>query len=599
MGNDTLFKRADLTVEMLLSEIQSGATGLPELQRPFVWPDSKVRDLLNSMLKGYPIGFVITWESPNATKAKQIGQIQHGYENPNKLIIDGQQRLTSLFSVFKDVKVVDSNYQPKKITISFNPLTCACEVWNASFAKSGEWIADISPALNGGNVYQTVMAYCNRLEEVRKKVGLSLTDDERALVFDNITKLFDLGKYLIPTLDITADADEEDVAQIFVAINSGGTKLNESDFILTLISVHWNDGRKLIEEFCEDTKKHNSQGRVDICNPILDLDPSDVIRASMAFGFKRARLKYAYKLLHGADFEKKGTISEELREQRFVQFRDCLSKTLDRANFAEFLKCVEGAGYVKKDLIGSKTNITYAYAFYLIGKYEYGLSATELRKVISKLVFVLTLSARYVGSFESRMEQDMTNLPEEKSYAAFKAYFDRIAEQSLTPDFFKITLVGTDGLETTGVKSPAFLGYIASQNILDTRVLFSKPPISTVTLYREWTNGTRKSVEVHHIFPKAYLRKQFDLTQRQYNQVANYAFIEWADNMDISDDAPGDYYPGQIKGMSEDEVRKMEAQHGLPHGWQTMSYFDFLVARRKLMAEVIKQGYEKICALAE
>ena len=599
MANDTLFKRADLTVEMLLNEIQSGTTGLPELQRPFVWPDSKVRDLLNSMLKGYPIGFVITWESPNAIKAKQIGQVDHAYQNPNKLIIDGQQRLTSLFAVFKDVKVVDSDYRSKKITLSFNPLTCICEVWNASIAKSGEWISDISPELNSGETYKTVMAYTKRLEESRAKNGLTVTDEEKALIFKNISRLFDLGKYLIPTLDITSEADEEDVAQIFVAINSGGTKLNESDFILTLISVHWNGGRKMIEEFCEDTKKHNSQGRPDICNPILDLDPSDVIRASMAFGFKRARLRYAYKLLHGADFDKKGAISEELRDQRFEQFREFLSKTLDRANFAEFLKCVASAGYVKKELIGSKTNIVYAYAFYLIGKYEYGLSATELRKTISKLVFVITLSARYVGSFESRMEQDMANLPSEKNYEQFKAYFDRIAEQSLTSDFFSITLIGTDGLETTGTKSPAFLGYIASQNILDTRVLFSKPPISTVTLYNEWTNGTRKSVEVHHIFPKAYLRKKLDLTQKQYNQVANYAFIEWADNMDISEDAPSDYYPNQIKGFTEEEIKKMEAQHGLPHGWHLLAYEDFLSARRKLMADIVKQGYEKICALAE
>ena len=599
MGNDTLFKRADLTVEMLLSEIQSGATGLPDLQRPFVWSDSKVRDLLVSMLKGYPIGFVITWESPNAVKAKQIGQIEHAYETPNKLIIDGQQRLTSLFAVFKDVKVVDQNYRPKKITISFNPLTGSCEVWNAFIQKNPEWIADISPALKSGSVYETFKAYCDHLKETREKIGKSLSEEEASLALKNITKLFNLATYLIPTLDITADADEEDVAQIFVTINSGATKLNESDFILTLISVHWSEGRKLIDEFCEDTKKHNSQGRDDICNPILDLDPPDVIRASMAFGFKRARLKYAYKLLHGADFDKKGAISEELRRQRFVQFKDCLGKTLDRANFVEFLKCVEGAGYVKKELIGSKTNIAYAYAFYLIGKYEYGLSASELRKVISKLVFVLALTSRYVGSFESRMEQDMANLPSEKTYADFKTYFDRLAEQTLTPDFFKITLTSTDGLGTTSVKSPAFLGYIASQNLLDTRVLFSKPPISTVTLYHEWASGIRKSVEMHHIFPKAWLREQLDCSMRWCNQVANYAFIEWADNMDISDDAPGDYYPNQIKGMTEEEVRKMESQHGLPHGWQSMNYFDFLTARKKLMAEVIERGYEKICAITE
>lgn len=591
-----LYSRADLSVETLLSEIESGATGLPDLQRPFVWTDSKVRDLFNSMLKGYPIGFVITWQSPNATKAKQIGKIEHGYSTPSKLIIDGQQRLTSLFSVIKGVKVVDANFRPKNITLAFNPFTCTCEVTTVAIANSPEWIADISKAFQG-NSYTLTNEFIFKLNETREKKGEpKISDKETEQISDGFATLLNLKKYVIPTLDITSDADEEDVANIFVSINSGGTKLNQSDFILTLISVHWNEGRKQIEEFCQDTKTHNNQGRKDICNPIIEFDPQDIIRAVMAFGFRRARLKYAYKLLHGADFDKKGIISEELRNQRFDEFKDHLAKTIDRNNFCEFLKCIESAGFVTNELISAKTNIIYAYAFYLIGKYDYGISESDLRTIVTKMIFFFTLSTRYVGSFESLMEQDMANLPQEKTTSAFKNFFDSLSRSVLTDDFFNITLIGYGGLETTNSKSPAFLSYIASQNILDSHVLFSKTNMSTITLYQEWARGTRKAVELHHLYPKAYLKESLGLKQKQINQVANYAFIEWTDNMDISDEAPSQYYPEMTAGKEESEIRKMEAEHALPIGWENMNYESFLSYRRKNMAQIIKKGYEKLNA---
>lgn len=589
-----LYSRADLPVEALLSEIETGSTGLPDLQRPFVWTDSKVRDLFNSMLKGYPIGFVITWQSPNSTKSKQIGEINHGYSTPNKLIIDGQQRLTSLFSVIKGIQIVDSNFKPKNIVLAFNPFSCICEVSTAALANSADWIPDISKAFQS-NSYTLTNEFVSKLNESRKKKGeAEVSDKEAEQISDGINALLNLKKYVIPTLDITSEADEEDVANIFVSINSGGTKLNQSDFILTLISVHWNEGRKLIEEFCQDTKHHNSQGRKDICNPIIDFDPQDVVRTVMAFGFKRARLKYAYKLLHGADFDKKGAISEELRNHRFDEFKDHLAKALDRNNFCEFLKCIESAGFVTKGLISSKTNIIYAYAFYLIGKYDFNISESDLRTIITKMIFFFGLSSRYVGSFESSMEQDMANIPEEKTTNAFKNYFDSMSKNVLTEDFFNITLIGLEGLETTNSKSPAFLAYIATQNILEAHVLFSKTSLSTRTLYQEWTRGARKAVELHHLYPKAYLKNVLGLKQKQINQVANYAFIEWSDNMDISDEAPSSYFPKLTAGRSMDDIQKAESEHALPLDWENMNYEDFLSARRKNMAKIIRKGYEKL-----
>lgn len=154
---------------------------------------------------------------------------------------------------------------------------------------------------------------------------------------------------------------------------------------------------------------------------------------------------------------KRGAISGELREKRFAIFEDKLKQTIDRDEFKEFLKCIVAAGYCDRSLIGSKTNIIFAYAFYLIGKYEYKLNASQLQKIISKAIFFFSLTSRYVGSFESQMEQDILNLPDKKTPEAFQNYFDNMAKSVLTDDFFKVTLIGMDGLETSSSRSPAFL----------------------------------------------------------------------------------------------------------------------------------------------
>ena len=587
--SNLLYTRADLSVETLLSEIDSGATGLPKMQRKFVWKDTKVRDLLDSMIKGYPVGFIITWEAPGSTTSHPIGTEHHAYPTQNKLIIDGQQRLTSLYSVFRGKEIEDADFHKRRILISFNPLTKTFEVATPALEKSPEWIYSISDVFLRDSQYQTTKEFIEKLTDSREKSGSKLTDEEIKTISDNIVALFDLRKYLLPTLVISANADEEDVSHIFVMINSGGTKLTEADFILTLISVHWDQGRDLIEEFCADTKKHNSEGGKDICNPIIDFDPGDVVRTVMAFGFHRARLKYAYKLLHGADFDKRGAISEELREKRFAIFEEKLRQTIDRDEFNEFLKCIVAAGYCDRSLIGSKTNIIFAYAFYLIGKYEYKLNGSQLRKIISKAIFFFSLTSRYVGSFESQMEQDMLNLPEEKTPETFQNYFDNMAKSVLTDDFFNVTLIGMDGLETSSSRSPAFLAYIASQNILQAHVLLSKPSLQTATLYAEWAQGRRKSVECHHLFPKAYLRT-LGLRQKEINQVANYAFIEWTTNLDISDTAPNIYFSQMTKDMDSEAIAKMEEENALPSGWENMNYNDFLSLRRQKMAETIKAG---------
>lgn len=595
-----IYKRTDSTIGQLVSAIQTGSIGLPELQRPFVWGDSKARDLLKSIIKGYPIGFLILWTQPEVEKSKQIGTNVHAYSTPNELIIDGQQRLTSLYSIITGTEVLDESYKRRRIVISYCPSTGEVEVANEALRKSSDWIYDITTVFTSGNLLNVAKQYVDGQNEAIRKSG-GVVDESASMVrmAEMVEKLSSLketiSSYLFPVLTISKDADEENVADIFVNINSGGTALNQSDFILTLVSVHYPEGRRLIEDFCRRMKKHpTDESQVDLCNPIVAFDPADIIRVTMAYGFKRGRLRYAYKLLRGADFEKKGAISEELRNSRFDAFKKALDEVIDPNHLKEFLKCVNAAGFVKSDLLPSKNNIVYAYAFWLIGKLDFNIGINELKKTISRVVYFFNLTSRYSNSFEGLVEGELTELADRKDSGVpngFEEYFENVERTQLTNDFFKITLV--ENLKSSSNRNPSFLTYIAAQNILDARVLFSKPSISTLTSYSNWINDSKKAVELHHLFPKNYL-KNIGFKNKDINQVGNYAFIEWATNLDISDDPPSSYFKGQIAGMSQEEVENMERLHALPFGWEDLNYPNFLAKRRELMASIIRAGYEKL-----
>lgn len=124
-----LFTPVPRTLRDLIQEVENGKLGLPELQRGYVWQKKKVRDLLDSMMKGYPIGYLMIWDSvDDPSKSKQIGTDGKPFAAPKSLVIDGQQRLTSLYSVMRGKRVVNEKFNECEIIISFNPLTRTFEV---------------------------------------------------------------------------------------------------------------------------------------------------------------------------------------------------------------------------------------------------------------------------------------------------------------------------------------------------------------------------------------------------------------------------------------------------------------------------------------
>lgn len=591
MANE-LFGRREYKIQTLVDMANDGTLGLPDLQRGFVWKASKVRDLLDSMLKGYPIGYIMLWASQN-TKSdnKTIGVDEKKTDYQDYVIIDGQQRITSLYAVITGKEIIDENGK-KPIKISFNPIKREFAVKTAVMDKDSEWIADISDIFkNETRSRKYVNEFIDSYEESLEKNNLQLNDDLEQKIADNIANVLDLKNYIINALVINNDVDEEDVANIFTRINSGGVKLNENDFILTLMSVVSPELRDKIEKFCKDSKiKTNERTSY---NRLIELKPSHIVRTTMAFTFKRARLKYAYMLLRGSDLKRGADKKIDLnrRKENFEKLEEGLDKVLNLDNWQGFIKSVTSAGFINSNLISSDNTLVYCYMVYLIGKYDFNVEYDRLRKIVARWFFMTSTTSHYTGSFEATAQEELNAFMELHNADEFENYIDNQIKVVFTNDYFEYTL--PNSLITSSPTSAVWYTYLASLNILDAKVLFSNMYIRD--LLSGDFDSNRSALERHHLFPKAYLTKLGYTDDKDRNQIANFAYIEWEDNMEIEDNSPEIYFkPIFEKKIPEEERKNVMSIHALPENWYAMDYKDFLDVRRKLMSKVIKQGYEKL-----
>lgn len=578
-----LFKEVNYTLSLLVEQIDIGTIGLPDIQRPFIWPNSKVRNLLDSMYKGFPIGYLLLWANGFSDNHKTIGEgVKQKY--PQLLIVDGQQRLTSLYTIYKGLSVLRNNFNSERIFIAFRPTDGNFEVADAAIRKNPEYIDDISIIWSKKiDIFQVTDEYLTRLKNSRE-----VSREEEVKIKTAIIKLQGLKDYPFSALELSSNIDEENVAEIFVRINSQGATLNQSDFILTLMSVFWEDGRKQLEEFSRNSRIPSTSGASPF-NYFIQPEPDQLLRVSVGIAFKRARLKYVYSILRGKDLETE-QFSEELREKQFVLLKVAQSKVLDLTNWHEFLKCLIAAGYKGKNFISSQTAVVYCYVFYLIGKTEFNISASSLRKIISRWFFMISLTGRYSSSPESAMEQDLAKLREINNENDYINALQKIIDENLTNDYWNITLPGQ--LSTSAARGPSLFAYYASLNILDAKGLFSNIKISD--LLDPSISSKKSALEKHHLFPRAYLKDKLFKKQTEINQIANYALVEWSDNIDISDQPPKEYVPTYEQKFAKDALDKMYYWHCLPEKWYELEYSDFLQERRKRIAQLIKTGFEKL-----
>lgn len=577
-----LFNEVGYTVGSLLDQIELGVIGLPDIQRPFVWKNSRIRDLFDSMYRGFPVGYLLLWQSANQQGARTIG-IDGKQKHPDLLIVDGQQRLTSLYAVVKGSKILREDYSEEFIEIAFQPLDDKFEVADAAIRKDRHWLPNISQLWSPDtDLFELVDEYLDALRQVRE---VGPTDTRK--IRQSIQRLQGLLNYPFRALELLATVSTEQVSQIFVRINSKGQRLNEADFILTLMSVYWDEGRHELERFSRSAKKPASGPTP--YNHFLQPAPDQLLRAAVGYGFKRGRLQHVYSLLRGKDLET-GRFSEERRIEQFVRLQEAQAQTLNLQNWKDFLKCLLLAGFRSSKVITSETTVLYAYVFYLLGKVEYGVVESELRRAIARWFFFSGLTGRYTSSPESALEGDLIQLRDVHDSAGFLAFLDRNIAVRLTDDFWRVTL--PNELNTAAARSPSLMAYLASLCRLDAKVLFSDLKISS--LLDPTTDAFRNSLERHHLFPKDWLKKNGYPEVHQINQIANYAMIEWPDNANILARSPADYWPEYLDRHTPEGWSMLCYWHALPKNWHLMQYEAFLKARRDLVARVIRDGFTSI-----
>lgn len=586
-----IFTHINRKVGDLLSDVLSGRIGLPDLQRPFVWKDAKVRNLLDSMLKGFPIGYIMLWESPTDYDNKShIGIGDKAFSQPRDLIIDGQQRLTALLAAIKGIKIKDVDYKERNIKIAFNPLTREFAVWSQAYERSAEWISAVSLAFEAAEQHNETRfrrAYIKTLNESRSANQLpELTDDEEILIEDNLKDLLDLVYYQLPTLEVRAVASEEDVAEIFVRVNSGGQKLTEKNFIETLLSVYDNDIHKRINDFCRDSRIAKDGTSF---NHILEVDPVHLIRATVGLAFNRARLHYAYMLMRGKDLDTQKT-SADTQSRNLDLFRNSLAIVTDLNNWHTFMNIMANAGYLRKSLVSSENAVVFSYLLYLIGKTKFNVKPLDLRKIISRWVFMSTITGYFTNSPESTVERLLTDMRTLSTPEEFICHLDREISNNFTLDYFRSTLI--QDLITSSTGSPIWKGYLAALNVLHHNILFSNVP--TVSYLTPGASGVKSSLDVHHIFPKNHLASIGINDDRDRNQIANYTYLDYQTNINISDDAPSVYALKQREELGDEKYEATLQQNAIPIGFESMEYYEFLDARRKLMANIIWKAYKSL-----
>ena len=573
-----------------MDDIEIGDIALPDIQRPFVWYKkiSKVRDLFDSIYRGYPIGYLLFWENANRSDYKNIGFDEKKRKIPRFLIIDGQQRLTALFAVMKNQEVLTPDYERKNIKIAFKPLDSTFKVGDAATDRDPEYIADLSSLWSGEGDFAIISSFIANLKEKRE-----ISKEEEKTISSNIQSLININKYPLTALEIAPNLEEEIVSDIFVRINSQGVSLTQADFILTLLSVYWEEGRKEIEQFCIDSRKiPEKETRFSSFNYLIKPDPDDMLRVLVGLTFHRAKMKDVYSIIRGRDMET-GEFSEDLRTQQFDKLKLNLPTILDNTNWQSFLKILIGGGYKDEELISSKSAVLYSYILYLIGKQNFNTQNHELQRIIGRWFVMSSLTGRYSSSPETAFEKDLNRI-KEFSPDGFISGLEKIIGENLTNDFWDITLVGQ--METSSARSPEANAFYAALNKLGSPVLFSRKLVGD--LYDPSLKIKKKRLEKHHIFPRNYLISKYGFDKNKdkakINQIANLTFLEFEDNIEISDNKPSEYFAMVQKRFGESEIKEMLAQHAIPENFYQLEYDDFLQERRRLMTGIIKKAFNKI-----
>ena len=329
------FNSSDRTIRSVIDDISYGRIQLPDLQRPFTWRTDQTTALFDSIYKGFPIGYIMLWRNSDKNISRKIGTSKDS-DFIDELVLDGQQRLTSLYSVIKSEKVINRKYEEVNHNVAFNPLIETFETKNAATQNDPEFISDISELFsNNFNQTQFINDFIENIQLSRE-----ISKDEENQIQAAINRLYNIQNMPLQVLYLSDNVNQEDAKEIFVRINSSGTNLTHADFLLTLISVRWKEGREAISEFVKERIKNNEN---------ITPDATQIIRSIGMLAFKIARVEAIYNKMDEAD------------DDELIQFQKAQNTTLNLNNWNDYLNCISEAGFISKHIVKTENIVFFCY----------------------------------------------------------------------------------------------------------------------------------------------------------------------------------------------------------------------------------------------
>lgn len=585
-------------VSSILTWVKDDEIAVPEIQRPFVWSTIQVRDLMDSLYKGYPIGYIITWKNPDV-RLKNGSRAQG-----KKVVIDGQQRITAMRAAILGMLVVNKDYAEERIYIAFHPIKEEFATLTPAIEKDSSWIPDVSTIISRETgLFGEVNKYCEANPSI-----------DKSLVERNIEKLRAIRNSPIGYIELDAGLDIDVVTDIFIRINSQGTVLGQADFAMSKIASYGDFGvnlRKLIDYFChlaiepqfydkisQNDREFSGTQYLDKISWLKNendnlYDPSyaDVIRVSFTKEFERGKLSDLVSLLAGRNFETR-IFEQSIQEDTFKRLERSLLEFINETNFKRFVMIIKSAGFVSPDLITSQTTLNFAYILYLKLK-EKGYTPGKIENFVRKWFVMSLLTGRYSGSAESTIDNDIRGIANNGVEKELKI----IEDSELSRAFWDSGLVNE--LEKASLSNP-FINVFFASHVKENDEGFLSRDITVSGLIQH-------KGDIHHIFPKDYLKSN-GLNRGDYNQIANFCYAQSEINIKVGKKSPKDYFR-EIKEQCQgrklkygnidnlDDLKINMKKHCIPETVFDMefeNYFDFLEERRRLMAKKIEKYYKSL-----
>ncbi len=586
-------------IETLLIWVKSGEIAIPEIQRPFVWDATRVRNLLDSLYRGYPVGYLIAWRNPTV-------RLKDGTSAAGKrILIDGQQRVTALMAALLGREVLNKNYETVRIRIAFHPLEEKFEVSNPAIRKDVAWIPDVAD----------VFAPDARLLQITRAYAAANAGADEDALFATLERLRKIINNHVGVIELAEDLDIETVTEIFIRVNSAGASLSQADFAMSKIAANESYGgnllRKAIDYFCHLAVAPEFYGRIAQGDPafaaseffpkmrwltgtnddIYDPSYTDMLRVAFTSEFRRGKLQDLVALLSGRNFETK-SYEEAVAEDAFTRLRQGVLNFINQTHFERLVMILRSAGFVSRDLIGAQNAVNFAYILYLRGRAE-KMPAADIERMVRRWFVMSMLTQRYSGNPESNFDYDIRQV----EARGLDAYTAAVTDAELSDGFWSTLL--PQQMETSSAGSPYYLVFQAAQVKMGDRGFLSRD----ITVMDLILNRS----DVHHLFPRDYLKKK-GLSRGRYNQIANYALAQSEINIAIGNKAPSVYFrelveqcsggPRKYGGITDlEELKENLREHCIPEEIlrdPEEDYDRFLEERRALMAAKVRDYFMKL-----